>query len=310
MKTNILFIFLILALISSSGCQWSCENLGLFCPKTPTNNPEFNIVEDIQEAQNTIKQSSNIIEESSDNIKKEVNSINEETSEVKSKLPEESKSQINPHLDSIKESSNIIIEDTTKIDKANAELSGAQSLLENAGQKIVVTEGVLDKMTKERDQALEAKRKAEEARDSALHKAIRWIIVGSIVAASGLGVFGFMYGSKLSLTLAGTSVVIFSIAIFIETYFVVVVIFGGIVLLGLIVALVWNIIVQKKAFTQIVKTVEATKIGLSKDKKEELFGGEGETGIMDSIQDKITMDLVSREKSKMPLWNSMKKKDN
>ncbi len=309
MKTNILFIFLTLVLISSSGCQWSCKNLGMFCPKPITNNPEFNIVEDIDNAQNIIEKSSNSIKESSNSIKVAANSINKETNEAQEKIPEESKSQIGPHLNSIKKSTNIIIGDSQKIDKANVELVGAKSLLNNAKQKVIITKGVLDKITIERDNALAAQKKAEEDRDSALHKAIRWLILASIVGAGALGIFGFMYQSKLCLTLSAVCIVIMSIAIFVETYFLVIVILGGVILLGLIVALIWNVIVQKKAFSQVVKTVEATKTGLSKDKKEELFGKDGQTGIMDKIQDKGTMIMISREKSKMPLWNTMKKKN-
>ena len=309
MKIKTLFIFLTLALISSSGCQWSCKNLGMFCPKTITNNPEFNTIEDINNAQNIIEKSSNSIEESSNSIKEAANSINKETNEVQGKIPEESKSQIDPHLNSIKKSTNIITKGTMKIDEANAKLIGAQSLLDNAGQKVVVTQGALDKMVVERDNALEAQRKAEQDKDSALHKAIRWLILASIVGAGALGIFGFMYQSKLCLTLSAVCVVVMSIAIFVETFFLYLVIFGGIVLLGLIIALIWNIIVQKKAFTQVVKTVEATKTGLSKDKKEELFGKDNQTGIMDSLQSPTTISLVRKEKSKMPLWNTMKKKN-
>ena len=87
----------------------------------------------------------------------------------------------------------------------------------------------------------------------------------------------------------------------------IIIIFGGIVLIGLIGSLGWNIIVQKKAFSQVVNTVEVAKSALPVEKKTELFGGEGQTGIMDSIQNLSTMALVKKEKSKMSLWNSMKK---
>ncbi len=296
MKTK---LFLICIIFLCTGCS-------LF-QKKPQNKPEFNTLKDIRNTQKVINKSANTIDKGVSDIIKETNKIDTEASNIKNKIPSELKYSITPHLNKITESSDSIKKDTLKINKATANLSSAISLLENAEEKIIITEDSLDKIAKERDEAIVARKEAEEARDSTLHKTIRWLILGSIVAAAGLGVFGFMYGSKLSLTLSGTCIIIMSIAIFVETYFFVVIIFGAIVLIGLIGALVWNIIVQKKAFSQIVDTVEVAKSNLPLDIKAELFGDDGQTGIMDSIQSPETIKMVSKEKKKMLLWNSMKK---
>lgn len=306
MKTK-LFILITLMLMCSA-CQWSCENLGLFCPKTPTNIPEFNIQEDINNAQTIMEESSNIINQTSKDITKEANNINKEATEVQNKIPEGSKKEIDPHLDSIKKSSNIIIKDTTKINKTTAKLSSAKSLLDNAEQKVIVTEGALDKITIERDNALTAQKKAEEDRDSQMQKMLQWLIISCIVGAGVCVVAFFMFGNKAGLIGAGACVLVLTLASFVQAYFVYLAIIGGCLLLLLLIALIWNVVVQKKAFSQVVETVEVAKTGLSKDKKEELFGKNGQTGIMDSIQNKNTINMVSKEKSKMPLWNIIKKK--
>jgi hypothetical protein len=201
------------------------------------------------------------------------------------------------------------LKDTTIINKAAAELVSAESLLENASDKVSITEDALDDMTTERDAALKALAKAEADRDSALHSAVRWLILASIVGAGALGVFGFMYNSKMCLTLAGVCIVVMSIAIFVETYFIYLVIGGGIILLGLVGFVIYNIIIQKRAFKEVVDTVEVAQSQMSDSARTRLFGGEEETGVMDTIQSPSTMELVKKEKAKMSnLWSFSKRK--
>ena len=312
MKTKLLFILLMFfLLVGTSGCgNWMCDNLGWFCPDPLTNNPEFNTGEDISQAQSIIEKSTKEIKDAIIDISKETQSIKKEIDQTKIKIPLDLKKEINDHLDNINKNSNAISEKIQDINKSVAELSGATSLLNNAGDKITTIEKALDKTTKERDQAIKDRDEALAAKNSQLHKVLRWLIVGCIVASAGLGVFGFMYGSKLSLTLSAAAVVIMSIAIFVETYFIVVVIFGGIVLLGLIGALVWNIIVQKRAFKEVVSTVEVAQSQMSDGAREKLFGGKGETGVMDTIQSPSTMELVKKEKAKLgSLWSYAKRKN-
>ncbi len=307
MKTKLFILVFIVTLLCSS-CTMMCDNLGWFCPeKHPSQNPEFNTKEDIVKSQKIIEDSSTVIEKATGDIAKEANSINKETNEAQSKIPEDAKSNVVPHLDSIKKSSDNIIEDTTKINTATAELASATSLLENAELKIETTEKTLDKITEERDSALIAKREAEEERDSALHNLMKWLIVGCAVGAGVLGVFGFLYSSKFILTLSVVCIVVMSIAIFVETYFVYVAIAGGVILLSLVGLVVYNIIVRKRAFKEVVDTVEVAQENLSNEDRKKLFGGIGETGIMDGLQSKNTMALVQKEKSKMSnLWSYSK----
>jgi hypothetical protein len=309
MKIKLLVSMIILMLICSGCGNWMCDNIGWFCDDLPINRPEVNTLQDIEDAYKTLEESSGIIEKASGEIAIEANKINTEANEVKGKIPVEAKAEIDPHLESIKISSAAIIEDTTTINKASAELDGAKSLLDSAGKKVVIIEKALDKMTEERDVALEAQRKAEADRDSALHKAIRWLILASIVGAGALGVFGLMYGSKMCLTLSAVCIVVMSMAIFIETYFIYLAIGGGVILIALVGFMIYNIYVQKKAFKEVVDTVEIAQENLTPEERSKIFGGKGQTGVMDGIQSKSTMDLIQKEKSRMSnLWAYAKRK--
>jgi hypothetical protein len=298
-----LFILITLMLMCSGCGNWMCDNIGWFCPDPPSNKPEVNTVEDIQETQKIIKESSETIEKASGEIADEANKIIIEANEAKGKIPKEAKAEIAPHIDSIKESSTAILEDTTTINKASAKLVAAQSLLDSAGKKVVIVEDALDKMAEERDSALEAKRKAEADRDSALHKTLQWLIVGCIVGCGAFIVLFFYTGSKGGLFAAGGCGLVLIIAIFVNMYIVWLAIGGGVLLLLMVGWLLYNIYIKNKAFKEIVDTVEIAKSNLPSDKKAELFGGKGQTGIMDGLQSKSTMNLIQKEKSKMSsLW--------
>ena len=107
---------------------------------------------------------------------------------------------------------------------------------------------------------------------------------------------------------AGGCGLVLMIAIFVNQFILYLAIGGGILLLLMAGILLYNIYIKNKAFSEVVETVEATKTKLPSDKKAELFGEDGQTGIMDSIQSPETIKMVKKEKSKMSLWNTMKNK--
>ncbi len=302
MKTTILLLILATILFFCVGCGEE--------QRTPENIAALKTKEDIINSITKVETDTKIIGEKTNNISQEAQKIYDKTVETQSGLSEENKIKMNPYLNNVKISSQVIIEDTKEIIRANMDLITIKTVLENAADKVETTDGLLKTLVEERDELNVALKKAEEARDSALHKAIRWLILLSIVGAGALGVFGFMYGSKMCLTLSAVCIVIMSVAIFVETYFIYLVIFGGLVLLGLVVAIVWNIIIQKRAFKEVVNTVEVVQDNMSEETKNILFGGKDRTGIMDSIQSPETMKLVKREKAKInSLWLYAKNKD-
>jgi len=311
MKTKLLFICVMtILMIGTSGCNnWACENLGLFCSDSSTPPPEFNTGKDISSAQSIVGKSTKEIKNATGDISKETQAIKKEIDQTKGKIPAALKKEIDTHLDKINKSSNTISEKTQDINKSVAELNGANSLLNNAGKKIGTIESALKKITKERNAAIIARDEAESDRDSALHDALRWLILASIVGVGALGVFGFMYQSKMCLTLSAICIVILSLAIFLETFFIYFAIGGGCILAALVGFMIYNIYIKNRAFSEVINTVELTKEALPLSKKVELFGENGQTGAMDTIQSPKTMQMVSKEKSKMSsLWKYAKNK--
>jgi len=300
MKNRLLFI---LAMILF------CGGCSLFHKSNVTTVPELNTGEDISQAQSIVKKSTEEINDASNDISKETLNIKKETDNTREKVSDEVKKVIDPHLSKINDSSDTIAKKTQDINKSVAELSGASSLLKNAEEKVLSLENAVKEITKERDNAIKDRDAAISSKNSQLHKALRWLIVGCVVLTGVFAVLFFLHGSKFGLTGAAICAVVCLIAIFVETYFVYIAIAGGIILLGLAGIIIYQVIIKNKAFKETVETVEVVKDNLSNKTKEKLFGAEGETGIMNTIQSPITMELIKKEKNKMAnLWSYAKRK--
>jgi hypothetical protein len=288
-----------------------CGGCSLFKKKDSiTVIPEMNTQEDISQAQITIENSTKEIKTATNDISLATQTIKDEVDNTIGIIPTEIKTTISPHLDKINESSTSISQNVQQINTSVAGLRGANSLLDNAEKKISNIEQALQKIEKERDTAIKDKNKAIQDKNSQMHKALRWLIVGCILLAGVFAVLFVLHGSKFGLTGAAICAVVCAIAIFVQTYFVYMAIAGGIILLGLVGILIYNIVIKNKAFKEVVKTVEVVQDNITTKIKEKLFGGEGETGLMNTIQSASTMALVKKEKSKLDkLWDYAKNKN-
>lgn len=297
MKTK-LFLIILVMMFMCSGCK----------TLPPSNKPEVNTLQDIKNAQKTVEESSKIIEKASGKITTEAHKIIVEATEAQSKVPENAKAVINPHLISIKESSTSILEDTTIINKASAKLDGAKSLLDGAGKKVIIVETALNKITNERDAALVAQKKAEEDRDSQMQKMLQWLIISCIVGCGAFTVLFFFTGSKGGLMAAGGCGLVLIIAIFVNKFITYLAIGGGVLLLFMAGVLLYNIYIKNKAFSEVINTVEVVKNNLTEDKKIELFGKK-KNGVINDMQNNNTKTLVKIEKKKISnLWDYSKNK--
>ena len=277
-----LFIFLLLMLLLFvlAGCEKIFR---------VTNDPEFNTAKDTKEVVKDIKDIQETIEDSSEVIREKATKI-----ELKDK-------------NEIKKRSETIIGETAKIDVAAGELTEARTKLTQVEKEAKILDDTLKKAIKERDKALKDKGEAIDAKNEKLHSLIRYLIVGCIVGVGIFAVLFFMYGSRFGIVGASACALILTISIFVEAYFAYLALIGGIILVGLIGVLIWNVIVQKRAFREVVDTVEIAQDNLPEERRLKLFGGQGETGIMDGIQSKNTMYLVQKEKKKMShLWSYAK----
>ena len=275
-----LFIFLLLMLMAVIGCEKVMQI---------TNDPEFNTAKDTKQAVKKIEDIQEKVTDSSKTIRKEATDIELEDKEE------------------IKKKSETIIKETVKIDTATEELTTVRANLDKVKKEAEILDDSLKNVIKERDKALKDKNEAIDKKNEKLHSLIRYLIVGCIVGVGIFAVVFFMYGSRFGIVGAAACALILTISIFVEAYFAYLALIGGVILVGLVGVLIWNVVVQKRAFKEVVNTVEITQDNLPEERRIKLFGGQGETGIMDGIQSRNTMYLVQKEKKKMSnLWTYAK----
>lgn len=291
MKTKILFIFSLLIICG-------CENI-----TSKTESKNYNASQDIKNIEKNISENSSNITKSSENIEERAKEIREEANEAEIKISEENKKEIKPHIDKIKENSNEIIEESTNIQHYSDKILSSKDLLNDANNKIKLMEGDINQIQKERDKALKERDKAIEAKNSQLKKMLQYLIVGSLALTGLFAALFFFTGSKIGMIGAVGCGIVMATAMFVEAFMTYIIIGGAIIFIVLIALLIYNIYKQKKAFFEVVDTVEIAQEHLDPSTRNKIFGGTGETGIMDTIQSSSTIQMVKDAKKKMSkLW--------
>lgn len=290
-------------LLTLSGC-------GTWFQKPNTVVPDLKTKENIVKATDDIETNQKVIDASSQTIRSEAEKIKEDASEASAKLPDETKATIDPHLERIKTGSDTIISETQKIDGATAAVKISTETLKAASKDIGTLEKLIRDLEKERDRAIGERDKAISDRDSSMHRYLQILIIACIVLAVVFGALFVFYHSKAGLMASAVCAVICAVAAFVDTYFVYMAIGGGIFLAACLGLAAWHIYIRQKALRECIETVEVAQDNLDPAKKEQLFGKDGEAGMMASIQSKSTMDLVKDFKGQMSnLWYYAKKKN-
>lgn len=275
-----------------------CDN---FFKKIKT--PNYTAQENIKEATSQISNETSNIEKSTEIIDKTAQNIREEAVEAQTKLPLETRPIISPHLETIKDGSNKIIEENTNIQNATIKIVSAKELLKDANLKIETMVGDIKQLEDEKEKALKERDKAIEEKNSQLHKMLRYIIVGCLAGTVLFAIAFFMYGNSKGLIGAGVCAAVMAVAIFVDTYLKYLILAGGGIFALLVGLLIYNIYKQRKAFFEVVDTVEVAQDNMPEETKNAVFGGPGEVGIMNAIQSSDTMQMVKDAKKKMSaLW--------
>jgi len=294
-------VLMMVILLCSTGCQ------NLIKKEDPA---VFTTGTNISDASTAVDEGTEKIKVSTEEIKAQAQDIFQEATMAESKVSPSNKTKVSPHLEEIKTSSTKIVEQTNNIDRATVKLVTAKDLLGRAEEQANAMQDEIDVLQEEKNLAIEQRDKAIEDKNSAIQRTLRWVIVGCIF---GIGIFAvvfFVYGSKIGLVGAGASAVILAVASFVEKYFVYLALAGGGIALVVVGILLYTIFVSKRGLREVIETVELAQDNMTKEAREKLFGKTGETGMMNEIQSKTTMDIVRREKQRLSnLWNYAKKKN-
>jgi hypothetical protein len=269
--------------------------LGCPGPNTRSVDPQ----KDLIESSKTIDENTEIVSLSTDHIQQENDTIKKSATQIGKDLPVDHAPVIGPNLQNIKDSSTEIQISAEKIKTAAVGLKATSKVVKN-------TSDVVGDITKDMEKAIVERDKAIADKNSAIHKTLKWVIVGCIFAISICSIVFFIYGSKFGLIGAGAAAVVLGVSAFVDIYFAYLAIAGGIIALGVVVVLIWQIVAHHKISKQLVETTEVAKMNMTKEEKEKVFGGD--RSVMNLIQSSSTQEFVKKIKSELPnLLQYMKK---
>jgi len=302
--TKIILLSIVMLLLCSGCDLFQKNNDHLMMDK-----PALKITEDIDKTVKTINEETKKIDEKTESISENAQEIYDTAVIIQPKLPEESKKEIDPHLETIKKDSKSIIKDTQEITEATMAIKATEDVLEGTKEEANKANKALTTLIKDNEKLKEELKEAKEAKNSQLHRTLQWIIAGCVVGCGAFIVLFFFTGSKGGLLAAGGCGLVLVIAIFVDMYIAWLAIGGGVLLLAMVGWLLYNIYVKNKAFNEVVDTVEVTKDNMTDEDVKKVFGEDGQTGIMDSIQSPETIALVKKAKSGIGgLWSYAKNK--
>jgi len=310
MKTNkkiITAVVVLFSLIGMGGCQWF---MGLFegDDKSVKIPPVERITKEISESEKIVDKAESQVGKSAKKIKEEAVEIKEKTETVKEELSVESKPKVEPLLEKIDDNADNIIDEADKLKFTQGKLALAIERLDNAQKLIKERSKALGKLEKDYEKVLAENVKLKDAESKKTAAMMRWLILFSIVGMGGSAVLLF-YGNKIGIATGIACGVTLVLAITISQHVVLISWIGiGVVVIiaAILIREVWK---HKKAITEIVKTAEVTKVELSKESSNRVFGGGKEKGVAGEIQSKSTEQVVAKEREKLDkVWNFMKKK--
>jgi hypothetical protein len=268
----------------------------------------------ILDAQKDVSQHSKEMLTASGAIKSKAENIKTNAVFIETQIPDKS-SSASESLTKIKTNSDEIISQTNVLDVGSASLTETAAYLVGATKEVGIIEGSLLDAKKDVQILIKDKKKLEEERDkaiadrdSAVHKMLTYLIIGSILGSIGFSFAFFIYGSKLGMFGGAICAITLIVSIFIQSYFQYIAIAGGIIFILLIIMLFIGLIRNKKAIKELVDTVEVAKDNMDPEEKEKVFGTATDKGIMDMIQSSSTQEFVKKVKTNLPsLWQYIKK---
>jgi hypothetical protein len=181
-------------------------------------------------------------------------------------------------------------------------LEEAKVLLLSVQKDIINTEKNIEQIIKERDKEKELKEEAIKQKDSQLHKMLNYLVIGSIIFAGIFGIIFLITSNKYGILASIACIFIMIISIVVSTYLVYIAAIGGLLLIGLLIYGIWEVIKNRKALIETISTVETTKLEMSEESKNKIFGKGNDKGILVSsyIQSPSTVKLIQEIKTSMP----------
>lgn len=208
---------------------------------------------------------------------------------------------INVHADKISAESRKLRTSSTVLAKASAKLELSERTVDGYVQKINEVEKKNTKLTNKNT-------KLEENMKSGLNRMLKWIVGACVIGAGACAAMALFFGNiKGGLFGASTCIIIMVLAIAVGQYMMYIAIAGGILIVGTLGVLGYQLLIQRRAISDNVWTQEIAKQHMSTEVREKIYGGENEVGQAGAIQSPTTQKIVKNIKNRMPnAWKIFK----
>lgn len=201
----------------------------------------------------------------------------------------------------IESHANTIVGNTKEIEKQTQEVRRLSGLLEQAKAGLSIADTKVSEVEKQNEALTKERNEAVEARDIAVSKAnegpqkmLRWLIVVCVIMGGGGVAVWLRVSSKIGATMVLGAASVLVLAVAVQKYFDYIAL-GGLGILALAVGfLVWQLWLHRKAIEQTVETTEIAKRNLTPPARVKVFGGNTDLGAAFTIQDPSTEKMVAQ----------------
>jgi len=286
MKKSIKVGFMV-CLLFLAGCQGWLK---------PRPKPNAYLGKDMASVTKVINESVENIRDSALTIDQNVVTIKQHTKDVLSQSPETATlvEGIEKSADNITSESKKLKDVSLELSKAGVKSDVSERAIETIVGRAVDAEKKVEKLTEENA-------KLNENIKSGLNRMLKWIIGACVVGAGACAAMAVFFGNiKGGLTGAAACIIIMTLAIAVGQYMMYIAIAGGIIVIGTLGILGYQLFVQRRAISDNVWTQEIVKTQLPLDIKEKIYGKGKEKGKAGLIQSASTQKIVKSIKNKLP----------
>ena len=271
------------------------------CSAFQTKETSKHLEKDVANATKVVNTSAGEVLDSSMKIDDNIVSIKHQTRQIRLSGESVEASNIDTSADMIGVESSKLKETSSNLSKAGVKLEISGRTIDDFVGRTIEAEKVNADLT---DENLQLKEDVK----TGMNKMLKWIVGGCLIGAGACAAMALFFGNiRGGMAGAAACLTIMTLAIAVGQYMAYIALAGIIVIIGSLGLLGYQLFVQRKAISDNVWTQEVVKRNLSKELKDKLYGGVGESGQAGIIQSKSTQKIVKQIKRKLPQgWKVVK----
>jgi len=235
-------------------------------------------------------------------VTKRSDKIDDHAAAISNNTPPEAKPKIDPDLQGIKNETKGLRQDSATLAAIQQKLVDAQGQLTEQQKKINGYTEFAKNSELERTKLQSKIKELQESNSKLLKTMLAWITVICVVGIGASLVIGFFFKTPAAFMVAAGCVATLGVAVAVTMYMQYIawaaLALLGLVFLGAVGYVVWQIHNRNKAVTELVKTNEVSKQNMPLANRQKVYGNGAEPGLVEHLQSPATKNLVATVRSK------------